>query len=148
MGCPVWGSNPSLLREKLQVFSSLSIVGCSSRVGCHGEIVSQPLLPILMFLFVCLFVVSFAQYIGITHLVFTVFSRVKFCTCSCWFNVSMGRGEVRIILCHHLELDTYRLIKSENYLNYLVLFFNNSNIKIFPIYSSFSFDSLLGNAYC
>lgn len=44
----MWCSNPLLLREKLWVLSSLPIVGRHTRDGVYGEIVSQPLLPALV----------------------------------------------------------------------------------------------------
>ena len=47
------GSNPSLLREKLEVVSYIWIVGCHTGGGAYGEIVSQPLLQVLMCDFSC-----------------------------------------------------------------------------------------------
>ena len=49
--------DPLALREKLQVLSSLLIVGHCTRGGVYGEIVSQPLLSSLMWVF---FFFSFA----------------------------------------------------------------------------------------
>lgn len=42
---PVWGSNPSLLREMFWVLSFLLLVGHHVGSGVYGEIVSQSLLP-------------------------------------------------------------------------------------------------------
>lgn len=47
----MWDSNLLLLREKPGVMSSLPIVGCSTRGGVYGEIVSHLLLPIFMWIF-------------------------------------------------------------------------------------------------
>ena len=44
------GPNPSLLGEKLVVVSALLIV-CCALGGVYGEIVSQPRLPLLMWVF-------------------------------------------------------------------------------------------------
>lgn len=46
MGCQNWGSNPSLLREKLGVVSSFLSVGRHAGGGVYGEIVSQSLLQV------------------------------------------------------------------------------------------------------
>lgn len=45
MACLKWGSNPWLLKEKLQVLSSLPTEGCWARSGVYAKIVSQPVLP-------------------------------------------------------------------------------------------------------
>lgn len=39
-GLKSWGMNPSLLREDLQVLSSLPIVSCHAKGGVYGKIVS------------------------------------------------------------------------------------------------------------
>lgn len=44
----MWDSDPSLLREKLQVLSFLPVVGHHARSGVYGKIMSQLLLPTLM----------------------------------------------------------------------------------------------------
>lgn len=49
--CLMWGSNALLLREKLQVLSSLQIVGHCAGSMVYDEIVSQPLLPTLICFF-------------------------------------------------------------------------------------------------
>lgn len=41
-GCPWWGTNPSLLTQKLRVLSSFLIVGHHPGSEDNGEIVSQP----------------------------------------------------------------------------------------------------------
>ena len=51
LGCPVWGSSPLLLREKLRVVSSLPILGLHAKGVVYGKILSQPLLPVLMWVF-------------------------------------------------------------------------------------------------
>ena len=97
---PDWGSNLSLLREMLRVVNSLPIVGCCSEGGVYGEIVSQPLLPILMcfFFLIC----SLCR----SHLSrFLVSFRGNCSICSCRFGVSVGGDEFRIHLHHHLELE-------------------------------------------
>lgn len=68
--CLVWGSNALLLREKLQVLSSLQIVGHCAGSGVYDEIVSQPLLPTL----ICFFF-FFAQCAVIAQPPFQFFSR-------------------------------------------------------------------------
>ena len=45
VGVPDVGYEPLLLREKLQVLTSLPFVGCNARGGVYGEILSLPLLP-------------------------------------------------------------------------------------------------------
>lgn len=49
------GSNPLLIREKLEVVSFLQIVGHCTRAGVYGKIVSQPLLPTLTWVFSLIF---------------------------------------------------------------------------------------------
>ena len=51
LGCQMWGSNPLLLREELELHF-LPIVGCCAESGVYGEIVSQPLLPTPMWVWV------------------------------------------------------------------------------------------------
>lgn len=53
--------NPSLLREKLGVVSSLLILCCCAQCGVYGDKVPQPFLPIWMY-------ITFAQRIGVAHL--------------------------------------------------------------------------------
>lgn len=52
-GYLMWGSNTSLLRDKLWVLSSLPTVGCCAGGKVYGQVVSQPLLPTLMWAFSC-----------------------------------------------------------------------------------------------
>lgn len=47
-------SNTLLFREQLWGLSSLETVGYRTRDGVYGKIVSQPLLPTLMWAFPCL----------------------------------------------------------------------------------------------
>ena len=41
----MWGSNPLLVSEKLQVSNSIPTMGHHAQGGVSGEILSQPLLP-------------------------------------------------------------------------------------------------------
>lgn len=47
----MWSSNPLLFQEKLWVFSSLLIVCHCTGGGVYGDIISQPLLHILICIF-------------------------------------------------------------------------------------------------
>lgn len=47
----MWGSNPSPIREKLGILSSLLMVGCHTVYMVYHEIVSQLLLPASMWVF-------------------------------------------------------------------------------------------------
>lgn len=64
----MWGSNSSLLRERLHVYCSLPIVSHQAGGGVYGEIGSQPLLPASMWIFFL-----FTQCVQVTGLVFKVF---------------------------------------------------------------------------
>ena len=96
----MWVSNPSLLKEKFGVVNSLLIVGCLDGSKVDGETVSQPLLPILMWIFFL-----FTCCVGVVQLVLRFFFRGNCSVCSCRFGVSIGGGEFRILLCCHLELE-------------------------------------------
>ena len=50
-GCPIWGSNPFLLREQVGVMSSLLTIACHTRSRVYGKVVSQPLPSILVWVF-------------------------------------------------------------------------------------------------
>ena len=90
--------NPSVFKGKLWILSSLPVVGHQARGGIYSEIVSQPFLApsvwfpsplsdvkeLLVTVFRVLFPEEIVPYIAI-HL------------------VSLGRGELRIFLCLHLE---------------------------------------------
>lgn len=45
------GSNPSLLREKLWVLSSLMVVSCCGGIRVYGKIMFQTILPATMYTF-------------------------------------------------------------------------------------------------
>lgn len=81
--------------------SSLLIAGCHVGGGVYGEIVSQPLPPISTRVFF---------YIGVTYPVFGFLSEEHFLICSCRFAVSVGEGEVRVLLCCHFELELSMLL--------------------------------------
>lgn len=144
MGFLVWGSNSLLLREKLQVLSSLLIIDCSYQgwvLWWDCVSISASHFDVDFFL-ICPICRSQSPS-------FYIFSRGNFFLCSYWFNVSTGGGEFRITLCYHLELEPYMLIK----LHQKVIFndlklFNNSSIKSPNLEYFLLWYSLLGNAYC
>lgn len=92
-------SKPFTPQGELRVVCSLSIICHPVGGDVCGEIVSQPLLPILIQNFF-----SFAQYIG--KLVHSASFQVSFrgnCPIySCIFGMSLEGGEFWTFLCHHL----------------------------------------------
>lgn len=78
--CQRWGSNPSLLRKKVGILSSLSIIGCHARGEVYGKIVSQPLHPTSMWVF------SYLPHMEESHSWFGGFVfRRNYSLCSCRF---------------------------------------------------------------
>lgn len=47
----MWGSNPSIIREKVGVQHSLLIEWCCARDGIYGDNVSRPFLPVSVWVF-------------------------------------------------------------------------------------------------
>ena len=87
--CQVWGSDPLLLREKLGVVSFLLTVGHRSRDGVFSKILSQPLLPVLMWGFLV------AHCVGVSQLVLWFLSEeivlyVAVYSVCLWEEVSSG----------------------------------------------------------
>lgn len=91
------GSNPSLLGEKLWV-SVLSWLRVTTRAGGRDCVSASPTLFDVVSL-------SLPWCAGFAQLVFRVFSRGNCSICSCRFSVSLGGGELRIFLRHHLEVE-------------------------------------------
>lgn len=98
LGCQMGGSNTLLLREKLGVVGSLLIVCFPTGSGVYRKIVSQPLLPTCVWVF-------------LIHLLcrshsasFWIYFRGNCFVCNWRFDVSFGSGAFRSHLCCHLEL--------------------------------------------
>lgn len=107
VGCQVWGSNPSLLKEKVRVVNSL-FVGCHTKSVVYGNIVSLSLLRILV-------VVSRpAQRYKSCSASFWISFTENFPVCSHRFNVTVGGGELRILLCRHPEQEHPGVLSLEN----------------------------------
>ena len=99
---PDWGSDLSLLGEIFRVVNSLQIVGCCSEGGVYDEILSRPLLFIVMqfFFFFSLICSLCRSYLSS----FWVSLRGNCSIFSCRSTVSVGGNEFRIHLHHHLDL--------------------------------------------
>lgn len=104
LGCLLWTTKPSLLKENL-FLKSLLIIGCHIRDGVFSETASLPLQP----LSVCSVTICCKK---VVQLVFRPFSdgvvlyiaphAHSICSSVCRFSVAMGKGEFRIFLCHRL----------------------------------------------
>lgn len=94
----MWGSNPSLLREKPWVLNSLLICRLSCWGRVNGETVFQPLLTTLIYFFLC------PMYSCCSTILSVVF-RGNPSVCSSRLSVAVGGGQLRIFLYHHLELE-------------------------------------------
>ena len=68
-------------------------------VWVYDKIVSQPLLPILMWVFFL-----FAQHAGVTQLLWGFLSERNCSMCSCRFCAYIRGGEFRILLCCYCRL--------------------------------------------
>lgn len=88
--------NPSVLREKLQVLSSLPVVG-----HCVG-VSSWQDLGLAFPTHFSVFFFSFAWCVVVTQPDFSLLRR-KFSICNCRPSVSVRRGEFRIFLHCHIE---------------------------------------------
>ena len=92
--CLMWGVNPLLLREKLRICEILLIVGHHA----VGGVLSRPfLLPISVWPFYPLLCRNCSAS-------FQTFFRENVSTSSWASGVSVGGGEFRIFLHHHVEL--------------------------------------------
>lgn len=94
VGVPEAGDNPSFLGRSSGSVRSLGIAGCHARGWVYGETLSQPFLPALM----CL--LMWRSYSANFHFFFGVNCTIS----SCRLGVSLGGGEFRLFLCHHVEL--------------------------------------------
>lgn len=96
----MWGTNPSLLREK----------HLSHKLPRHCVLLHRGwffFLPDLVFAFPThLDVVLLFFIVESSSSSFQIFVRGKWSICSCVFGVSMGRGGFRFFLSHHLGLYT------------------------------------------
>lgn len=87
--------------EALIFYSPPDFMGHCARGGVYDECVSQLFPPAFMFFF---FFLSFVRCVGVIQLVSEFFfSRANCSVYICRFNVSVGRGEFRVLLHHHLE---------------------------------------------
>lgn len=93
--------------RRLQVLSSLLILGLCTRDGINGKIMSQFLLLALMF----------SQCVGVTQLTLGFFFFKGNCPiCSLRFCMFMIGGEVRLFLHRHLEQEPSFFSKAEIYI--------------------------------
>lgn len=98
----MWNSNPLLLKEKLRVLTSLSIVGGMPQVGFLMWF-CQCLLPASTWVF------SFIHCIGVPWLVLGgIPPRANYSLCL--FGMFLGGGEFKIFPCWHLEIEPYQII--------------------------------------
>lgn len=93
LGGHMWGSRFSLLREKLEVVSSLPDVDRCTGDETEGQIErEEPFLPASVggeFFLIC-------PYVGATQLVLGLFLRGNCSICGCNFGVSVAKGQFRI----------------------------------------------------
>lgn len=81
----MWGPNPSLLRQKLSIVSSLLLLGCDTQ-GFMVRLCLSLSFNVGFF--------SFAQHVEVTYLVLGFFQRRLFCM---WEGVSPGSSYVTIL---------------------------------------------------
>lgn len=92
----MWGTNPSVLRRSSLFVWSFPTVCHHARGGVYGKITSLPFLPISVWPFDPLLWQNCSAN-------FQVFYRENYFICSDRFIVSVGGGELKMFLCHHLE---------------------------------------------
>ena len=92
----MWGPNPSLLREKLGVGVSSQLYGALLTVGFMTRVCLS-----LSYVFLCGYFLSHQMFRS-RPACFWISFRGNLSTHSCTFTVSMGRVELRSLLCCHL----------------------------------------------
>lgn len=98
--------NPTLLRKKLEIVSSLLVTVCHhTRAGVYVKIVFQALLQIWC-VFYSLVLLMFSSY----SINFWISFRGNYFVCSCRFGMSGGGGEFISLLHFYLELEPHEFI--------------------------------------